>query len=327
MGRDRKDVSAEMKTVLVLLPVEQRHKELLEKAAPGWEFLYTPAKEVAGGQLARANVIIGNLPAYRLPQCQSLEWMQLNSAGAEAYCKPGVLDSRVVLTSSTGAYGLAISEHMIGVTLMMMKNLALYRDHQRECLWQDEGKVTSIWGSTFLILGVGDIGGEFARRVRLLGGKAIGVRRTPGACPDWLDGLYTMDWLDSLLPQADVVALCLPSTPQTAGIMDRRRLGLMKPSAYLINVGRGTAVDTEALLQALENGRLAGAALDVVEPEPLPPDHPLWACPRAVITPHAAGKFNLPETFERIVRISAENLAAYHQGRPLRNLVSRKTGY
>ena len=316
-----------MKTVLVLLPVEQRHKELLEAAAPGWEFLYTPASKVAGGQLARANVIIGNLPAYRLPQCPALEWMQLNSAGAEAYCKPGVLGPQVLLTNASGAYGLAIAEHMVGVTLMMMKNLHIYRDHQRDALWQNEGRVASIWGSTFLILGLGDIGGEFARRVRLLGGKAVGLRRTPGDCPDWLDGLYTMEKLDELLPQADVVAMSLPGTPQTAGIMDRRRLGLMKPSAYLINVGRGNAVDTDALLQALEGGRLAGAALDVVEPEPLPPDHPLWACPRAVITPHAAGKFNLPETFERIVRISAENLAAYHQGRPLRSLVSRKSGY
>lgn len=316
-----------MKTVLVLLPVEQRHRELLEAAAPGWEFLYVPAKEVAGGQLARANVIIGNLPVYRLPQCPNLEWIHLNTAGAEAYCKPGALDPHVLLTNSTGAYGLALSEHMLGVTLEMMKNLHIYRDHQQEALWQDEGRVDSIWGSTFLILGLGDIGGEYARRVRALGGKAIGVRRTPSECPDWLDGLYTMDKLDELLPQADVVAMSLPGTPQTNNLMDRRRLGLMKPSAYLINVGRGNAVDTDALLQALEGGRLAGAALDVVDPEPLPSDHPLWGCPRAVITPHAAGKFNLPETFERIVHISAENLAAFREGRPLRNLVDRKTGY
>ena len=178
-----------------------------------------------------------------------------------------------------------------------------------------------------LVLGMGDIGGEFGRRVKALGAHVIGVRRTDTRCPDYADEVHLTADLDRLLPLADVVAVTLPGTKETAGLLDRRRIGLMKPGAVVLNVGRGIVIDTEALCDALESGHLGGAGLDVTDPEPLPPDHRLWDIPNAVITPHISGFYHLPETLERIIQISASNLKAFAEGKPLRNIIDFSTGY
>ena len=133
--------------------------------------------------------------------------------------------------------------------------LYLYRDNQRRSLWQDEGDVTSIWNSVTLVIGLGDIGGEFARRMKALGSYVIGVKRTPGKKPEWLDELHTMEELDSLLPRADIISLSLPQTPDTFHMMNESRLMALKPSAILINVGRGSAIDTDALTRVMKQGQ------------------------------------------------------------------------
>ena len=177
------------------------------------------------------------------------------------------------------------------------------------------------------MLGLGDIGGDYARKCHALGAHVIGVRRTNRNKPDYLDEQHTMDDLDELLGRADIVAMVLPGGDATNHIMDERRLRLMKKGAYLINVGRGNAVDPEGLYKVLKEGHLGGCGLDVTEPEPLPADSPLWDLGNLVITPHVAGNFFLPETFERIIRIAGENLAAWANGTPYRNVVDFTTGY
>ena len=189
--------------------------------------------------------------------------------------------------------------------------------------------MVSIWNSTTLVAGLGDIGSEYAKRMKALGSRVIGIRRNVVDKPDFIDEIYTMDQLDKVLPKVDFAVFILPSTPATHHIMDERRLRLMKPGSYLINAGRGDAVDCDALDMVLREGvSLAGCALDVTEPEPLPADHPLWDAPRTIITPHSAGKFHLQETFERIVRITGENLEKYLAGEKdkMRNQVDVKTG-
>ncbi len=318
-----------MKQILVTIPVNDRHKAYLENIGKDCIFTYRAAAAVTEEDVRAAQIIIGNVPAAMIKASPRLEWIQLNSAGADAYCRDGVLAEGTVLTNATGAYGLAISEYMIGVALMLQNKLYIYHKNQLDHYWHDEGDVTSIFGSTTLVVGLGDIGGEFARRMKALGSYTIGVRRTAGEKPAYLDKLYTTERLDELLPRADFVALSLPNTPQTNHIMNEERLRGMKPGAILINVGRGNAVDPDALLRVLESGHLGGCALDVTEPEPLPADHPLWDAPRLVITPHIAGKFHLQETFERIVRISGENLEKYLAGRKdeMRSVVDPATGY
>ncbi len=336
-----------VKHVLVTTPCEPSHADLLRAAAPTWEFRFKGASSlekdgVIGGQrfqglldegpltpedAAWAQVILGNVELDFLSRASRLEWLQTNSAGVEAYLKPGVLKEGVLLTNASGAYGLAISEYMLAVLLELMKKLELYRDAQKEGTWSSLGRVSSLYGSTVLVLGMGDIGGEFGKRCKALGARVIGVRRKNTEKPDYADEVHLMEDLDGLLPQADVVAVSLPGTEATRGIFGRERLERMKDGAYLLNVGRGAIVDTEALCDALESGKLAGAGLDVTEPEPLPPDHRLWRIPTAVITPHVSGFYHLRETHTRILKIFAENLRRFRAGEPLKNQVDFSTGY
>lgn len=314
-------------TVTVLIPVEERHKKILENAAPEYRFCYRTPETVTREELDESDILIGNPPASFLHGSPRLKWLQCNSAGTEPFLQPGVLYPDTLLTNATGAYGLAISEHMLGMLLELFKKLHLYRDAQHLHQWKSLGRVRSIEGSIVLVLGMGDIGGEFARKVKALGATVIGVRRTDTRKPDYVDELYLTEELDRMLPRADVVAVALPGNGETAGMLNRKRIESMKEGAVLLNVGRGVIVDTEALCDALESGHLGGAGLDVTDPEPLPENHRLWNLPNAVITPHISGFYHLPETLERIVRISAENLEAYRSGRPLRNQVDFSTGY
>ncbi|MGI6707381.1 MAG: D-2-hydroxyacid dehydrogenase [Clostridia bacterium] len=315
------------KNILVLIPMEDHHKAILEEKAPSARFIYSNPKEVDASQVQNANVIIGNPPIDMLEGSSRLEWLQLQSAGVGGYIKEGVLPKDAILTNASGAYGLAISEYMLGVLLQLYKKLHLYRDQQAEAEWSYLGPVKSIYNSVALIVGLGDIGGEFAKRLKALGAYAIGIRRTNTQKPDYLDELYLMDKLEDLLPRADIIALSLPETPLTTGVINRRNLELMKRDAVLINVGRGTAIDTDALCDALEKERILGAALDVTDPEPLPKDHRLWRMKNVVITPHVSGGFSLAETHNRIVGISAHNLEAFLKGEPMENVVDFSAGY
>lgn len=328
------------KRALVTIPTGERHRNLLQQAAPGWEFRFRgtdtlvcapqealPGQPVTQEDVDWAQVILGNVPAAMLHGSPALEWLQTNSAGVEAYIQPGVLAGDTLLTNATGAYGLAIAEHMLGMLLELFKKLELYRDAQKSGAWQSQGAVKAVYGSTVLVLGMGDIGGEFAARCKALGAKVIGVRRSPRPCPEYADEVHLLEDLDSLLPQVDVVAITLPGTDATRGLMSRERLAKMKEGAVLLNVGRGFIVDTEALCDALERGHLSGAGVDVTDPEPLPPTHRLWNIPTAVVTPHISGFYHLRETHERIVGIFLENLRHFQAGEPLRNLVDFATGY
>lgn len=328
------------KRALVTIPTGERHRNLLQQAAPGWEFRFRgtdtlvcapqealPGQPVTQEDVDWAQVILGNVPAAMLHGSPALEWLQTNSAGVEAYIQPGALAGDTLLTNATGAYGLAIAEHMLGMLLELFKKLELYRDAQKSGAWQSQGAVKAVYGSTVLVLGMGDIGGEFAARCKALGAKVIGVRRSPRPCPEYADEVHLLEDLDSLLPQADVVAITLPGTDATRGLMSRERLAKMKEGAVLLNVGRGFIVDTEALCDALERGHLSGAGVDVTDPEPLPPTHRLWNIPTAVVTPHISGFYHLRETHERIVGIFLENLRRFQAGEPLRNLVDFATGY
>lgn len=313
--------------ITVLVPTEERHRQLLESCAPGCSFRYRMPDTVTQEEIDDTDILIGNPPPEFLHGSPRLRWLQCNSAGTEPFIQPGVLHANTLLTNATGAYGLAISEHMLGMLLEIFKRLHTYRDAQHLHQWQSQGRVRSIEGSTILVLGMGDIGGEFARKVKALGATVIGVRRTDTRKPDYVDELHLTADLDALLPLADVVAVTLPGNRETANLLDRRRIQMMKPGAVVLNVGRGIIIDTEALCDALESGQLGGAGLDVTDPEPLPPEHRLWDIPNAVITPHISGFYHLPETLERILRISADNLKAYMEGRPLRNQIDFSTGY
>lgn len=308
--------------IAVPMFVRESDQKILEAVAPQADFYYGRDPE----KLAEAEVILGNVQPELLGRCRNLKWLQLNSAGADAYCKPGILPERVQLTNSTGAYGQALSEHMLALLLAMMKKLYLYHDNQKAHQWKDEGTVTSLEDAT-VVVGFGNIGRAFGRLCKLLGAHVIGIRRHRGAVPGEADEMGTLEDLPGILPRADVVASVLPGTPETTHLYDARMFAAMKPGAWFINCGRGNAMVQDDLRQALRNGHLSGAALDVTDPEPLPADDPLWDTPNLVITPHISGDHHLARTWDNVVNIAATNLKHYLAGEPLDKPVDRKTGY
>lgn len=316
-----------MDKILVNIPVTEEHKKMLEDAAAGIPIEYTKPKLVNENVTRDATIIIGNVSHQYVKAAENLKWVQLNSAGNYGYIKPGVLKEGTLLTNATGAYGLAISEHMLGMLLMLMKNLNKYHDNQKRHIWHNEGRVSSIYGSKTLVVGLGDIGSEFAKKMNALGSEVYGIRRHKTEKPDYLAGLYQLNALDELLSEMDVVAVTLPAYSATEGLFTKERMLKMKQSGILLNVGRGTLVDNLALAELLNEEKLGGALIDVTDPEPLPEEHPLWDAKKALVTPHVSGGFQLPETLTRIVKIACENLVRFRNGQTLRNLVDFETGY
>ena len=317
-----------METILNLLPLTDAERAAFLAAPPHEDQIFCPAPRLSFtgetaslDKIARATIILGNVPTHMLAGSTGLKWLQTWSAGVNPYLLPGAFPQGAALTSAVGAYGQAVSEHMFASLLAVMKNLPAYRDLQIVHRWDDAGQVLTLRGASVLLLGTGDLGSHFAGLVKAMGAHTIGLNRHPNKPVEHVDELHPLADLDAWLPKADVVAMTLPETPQTVHLMNAQRLALMKPTAILVNAGRGTGVDNLALAEALQAGKLWGAALDVTEPEPLPQDHPLWDCPNLLLTPHVAGGDHLDQTVRNIVAIALENLRHFMAGEPLRNRV------
>ncbi len=313
----------EPKKILTVIPMTQTQKSRLKQILPNAECLYTTISEVTREQVQQAQIILGNVPADMIQASDNLDWLHLNSAGYEPYVQKGVLRPHTLLTNSSGAYDKAVAEHMFAMLLSLQKKLHLYRDNQKRHLWGNEGDVVSITDATILILGAGNIGKYFAGLSHSLGAYVIGIKRTPGECPSCIDELHTIEKLTELLPKADAVVSFLPGSEETGGLFNKELFELMKPGSFFLNGGRGDLVCTEDMCDALESGRLAGAALDVTEPEPLPENHRLWDIPNVFITPHVSGGYHLPETLLNVVNICLENVRRYAEGETLCNVVNR----
>ena len=308
------------KTILMVIPVNGKHQELLEKAAQNEKLIFSDPESVTQEQVDQAEIILGNVPPEMVKKAKKLEWLQLTSAGFDAYAKKEIMGDRI-LTSCSGAYGQAVSEHMFAMLLVMQKKLHLYRDDQKAHKWGDEGQVTSISDTTVIVLGLGDIGKHFAWLAHALGAYVIGIKRTYSPCPEYVDELHLQEDTKGLLPKADAVVSFLPSSEENKGFFGKEFFDQMKPGSLFLNGGRGDTVSTEDLYQALKEGKLGGAALDVTEPEPLPKDHPLWDMPQVFLTPHVSGGYHLSVTLDNVVDICAGNLRRYLAGESLKNLV------
>ena len=288
------------------------------------DFTFIPRTKVRFDDIRDAEIILGNLPEKLVNRCEKLKWLQLDSAGANLYKN---LNESVILTNASGAYGTAISEHMLACVLMVMKKLAEYLEIQKERSFTNLGSVNTITSSKVLCVGMGDIGTHFAEKMNALGAEVYGVRRSIHDKPDFVKELYTSETMDEILPECDIVALSLPETSETVSLFNAERLRKMKKGSILVNVGRGTAIDTMALYEVMQEGHLGAACLDVTDPEPLPKNHPLWNTKNIYITPHISGRFNAHVTFDLVLKIFRENLTHYLNQEPLEHIVNRHIGY
>lgn len=334
--RDAARNKGDLMNVLVLLPVAKKHQALLEKGLPEASFIYVAPRSAVGvqttlsaglaavsdEQLAAADVVVGNLPPERVAAAPKLKLLQLNSAGYDNYLAAGCVPANVALCCASGAYGQAVSEHLFAMLLACMKRLPSYCDLQRRRTWDDLGPVISLVGARVLVLGAGDIGAHFAQLCRAMGAHVEGVKRNVAVCDPVFEAVHPMDDLLQAAGTADVVASFLPSSPATQGLVGEKFFSACKQGAFFVNGGRGDLVDQDALVAALEDGHLAGAALDVCTPEPLPADSPLWDAPNLLLTPHVSGNFHLEATLDNIVAIAADNLRRFAAGEPLRNAVA-----
>ena len=313
--------------IVIGLNLTPEQQQAFRAAAPGCALEFVGMGGITAENAADAEMVIGNPPHALIPHLKSLKALQLFSAGNDGYDAAIAAVPGARLCNASGAFGLTLAEHMLGTLIMLMRKLHLYRDAQQSRGWANFGGVRSVQGARILVLGLGNVGMMFAERVQALGAYVIGMKRTPGERPACVDELYTIDQLDEVLPTVDAVCMSLPHTPATAGILSAARIASMKPGAYIVNVGRGSAIDQRALAGALNSGRLGGAALDVTVPEPLPADDPLWTAKNCIITPHVAGGFHLPQTEATLIEILLRNLRAFVSGAPMENEVDVKRGY
>ena len=321
---------AERKIVVYIpgMPEKQLERVVSGAAEKGFRAVVPESREDAEREATDAEVLF----SYYHKLCRNarkLKWAATPYAGNEVFLEPGILpDPEVMLTNSSGAYGVTIAEHVVMVTLEMMRRRAEYNEIVRRKEWKRDLHIDSIRGSRITLLGTGDIGRECAKRLRGFSPACLtGVNLRGGNPENLFNRIVTTDRLEEVLPETDLLILSLPATAETRGILDEDRLALLPETARIVNVGRGSALDQKALERMLREGKLAGAALDVFEQEPIPADDPLWDCPNLVITPHMAGNMTLDYTTEKITDQFLENLDNYAAGRPLKHTVDRKRAY
>ncbi len=257
-------------------------------------------------------------------RAKKLGWVHAGSVGVDALLFPALVDSNVVVTNASGVFDRAIAEYVLGMVLAFAKDVPAGIRLQSERCWLHRD-TERIDGKRMLVVGVGSIGRAIARLARAVGLSVSGVARTTRCDDPDFDIVHAHENLCAALTEADFVVVAAPLTSETHHLLGSEAFLAMRQGARLINVGRGPLIDTKALLLALRSGRLAGAALDVFEDEPLPPEHPLWDCPEVMITAHMAGDFigwrvALSQQF-------VDNFKRWCKGEELFNVVDKQHGY
>ena len=312
------------------LPIEEKAR--LEKQFPGVEIVPVEDESELPGALADADAFFGwHFPEEHFAASPRLRWVQSVNAGADANLFPAMCASDVVLCNGAGLHTTCIPEHVVGQMLVLARNFHESLRLQARGEWNRFGVilhgagVRELRGSHLALIGAGPIGAHLGPLARAFGQRVRVLRRDPSKAVDGAEAVVGPAALPELLAWADFVVLAMPLTPETRGMIDAAALAAMKPTAFLINVARGEVVDDDALVAALREQRIAGAALDVFDPEPLPENHPYWTLPNLVLTPHISGY--TPRYFELAMELFEDNLARHLEGRPLRNVVDKSLGY
>ncbi|CAL1240380.1 D-2-hydroxyacid dehydrogenase [Candidatus Methylocalor cossyra] len=257
---------------------------------------------------------------------RQLAWIQTAGAGVDGMLTRELRQRNVVVTNMSGVHAHNIGEHVLAMMLAFARGLVQILPHrERREWWRPADGVFELRGQTLAVVGLGAIGQAVAQRAQALGMRVIGSRRNPTGPVPGVVRVYGQDQLHAMLSDADHVAVCLPLTDATRGLFGAEAFAAMRPGAYFYNIGRGRTVDQDALVAALRSGRLGGAGLDVTDPEPLPPDSPLWELPNTLITCHSAGM--TPHYWDRAIPLLLANIGRFRAGQPLLNVVDLQEGY
>jgi phosphoglycerate dehydrogenase-like enzyme len=277
-------------------------------------------------EIVDADGVIGGLSQDQFTKAKNLKWVQTYSAGVEGLRWKEFLDSNIVLTNCKIVQGPNIADHAMALLLALTRGLNTFFTEKEKEHWDREGReLLELQDMTAVVIGVGGIGSQIAQRAHGFGMKVIGV--DPKDLPPNINvtRMVYPSQLDSVLPLADVVFISTPLTPESRHMMGPHQFDLLKKSSFFVAVSRGGIYDTPSLVKALDSHKLAGAGLDVTDPEPLPPGHPLWKFPNVVITPHVAG--NSPGSYARRVTVFKENISHFVRNEPMRNVVDKQKGY
>ncbi|MSO98639.1 MAG: D-2-hydroxyacid dehydrogenase [Rhodospirillaceae bacterium] len=347
---------AELDTASVIKDLDLRESKVAARDMPGWSkpkkvvvFYDTPERlewfkqvapgvEVTGargpleamGAAADADALVGLCAPKLIEAAKQVKWIHVGSAGInECATSPKLHEAGLLVTNMQRVYGPPIAEHVIAMAFALARNFRFFEDLQRKAEWNQSAlpskRFVELGGKTMLVVGLGGIGTDIAKRAHALGMKVIATRNSSRDNPDYVEYVGLSNELMTLTPQADFIANATPLTPETKDIFNAAFFGKMKPTAYFINIGRGQQVVQPDLIAALEKKVIAGAALDVASPEPLPSDSPLWKAPNLIITPHISSNSDL--RFERYWIVQRENLRRYVAGEKMLSVVDVNRGY
>jgi phosphoglycerate dehydrogenase-like enzyme len=297
------------------------------RMARGWKVLQEGGQDGLEDHAQDIEVVFGGIPERLVRKARGLRWVQLTSAGAEhaltLYPDPGI-----ALTTASGVHAIPVTEHVLGMMLCFARGLHHALRAQVRGAWEPQRNraLAELSGACLVVLGLGAIGTELSRAASALGMDVVGVRRDPSRpAPPGVRRVVGPQSLNEVLGLADFVVITAPHTTGTHAMFGKAEFERMKPTSYLINIGRGRTVRETDLVRALEHGRIAGAGLDVFEDEPLPTTSPLWRMENVILTAHYAG--HTPRYGDRLWRIFLDNLGRYLRGEPLINTVDRTLGY
>jgi phosphoglycerate dehydrogenase-like enzyme len=321
---------AQPKKVLLRIDSEER-LGAFQAVAPGVEIVVVSSAAEAAAEAADAQALIGFCNEEILAVAPQLHWVQVYSSGVDrCVVNPGMHSGNKLLTNGQRIASPALAEHAIAMMMALVRGLDVFHSNQLKGSWQRDadfgsGKFMELAGRTVLVVGLGGIGTQVAKRAHGLGMRVVATRGSRREGPDYVEYVGLADELLDLTGQADIVINTAPLTERTRGMFNSEFFSAMKPTAYFVSVGRGASTVTDDLIAALNQGELAGAGLDVTDPEPLPADHPLWHTPRVIISPHTGGRSD--KSRDRLYLLVQENLRRYVAGEPMLSVVSIERGY
>lgn len=333
-GRERKELTSEPREdqrrpgLLVVGPAGEPFWDGLASLTAHFEIVIGNDEETVARAFPDAEIIyMWDNWAYLArfwDSTRALRWVHCAWAGVDRVLFPSLLESDVVLTRTAGVYGAALAEYALTGMLYFAKRLPELLSAQRERAWR-KFNVSLLAGKTLVVVGLGDVGATVAAKARALGMRVIGVRRRGGDSNAGVDRVLGFDDLDTALAEADYLVMCLPLTPRTEGLIGAKELARLKPGAVLVNIARGGVVDEAALLEALHEGRLGGAVVDVFEQEPLPPESPYFDAPNLLLSSHTVDTVAGWE--QRAVSVFVDNVRRYLAGQQLANVVDKNLRY